>query len=198
MMIPLRCQCGAVRGELELSRRKGQRVVCYCDDCQAFPRFLERPEVLDAHGGSDLWQTRPAMVRIAGMEQVACMRLSDKGMLRWYASCCRTPIANTHPSARLPFVGLHTGFLDPGASGRALDEVLGPPMARVQGRFAIGGMPEGAERSVSPGTIARTAAMLVRAALARGHRPSPFFHPSTGKPRIEPRVLSAAERQALS
>ena len=51
--------------------------ICYCKDCQAFARFLERPDLLDPAGGTDIFQMPPA-------------RLSDKGVLRWYTDCCRT------------------------------------------------------------------------------------------------------------
>jgi hypothetical protein len=34
------------------------------------------------------------------------MSLSDKGMLRWYASCCNTPIGNTSRDFKVSHVGL--------------------------------------------------------------------------------------------
>ena len=39
--IPLRCRCGEVRGTaLDVNGGVGNRVVCYCHDCQAFARHL--------------------------------------------------------------------------------------------------------------------------------------------------------------
>lgn len=191
--VPLRCRCGALRGEVEVGPGTGQRIVCYCDDCQALARFLERDDVLDAHGGSDIFQTRPAGVRITeGADQLACMRLSEKGMHRFYARCCRTPIANTL-GARAPFVGLASTALDPGAR----ESALGPPIARVQGRFAIGGVPAGAHPTVGPGLIARTFAFLARGFLTGSHAPSPFFDARTKQPRVTPEVLTPTRRDAL-
>jgi hypothetical protein len=39
--VQLRCKCGHVRGiAQEVARYAGFRFVCYCEDCQAFARFL--------------------------------------------------------------------------------------------------------------------------------------------------------------
>ena len=60
-----------------------------------FARFLERPDVLDPAGGTDIFQMPSGCVKLtAGMDALRCLRLSNK-VLRWYADCCRTPIANT-------------------------------------------------------------------------------------------------------
>src|SRR5262249_49832287 len=58
--LPLRCRCGRVRGVAsDVSSSSGFRFVCYCEDCQAFARFLERPDVLDPAGGTDIFQSFP-------------------------------------------------------------------------------------------------------------------------------------------
>ena len=55
--LPLRCKCGHVRGvAVDVSPSTGFRFVCYCGDCQAFARFLRRTDVLDAAGGTDIFQ----------------------------------------------------------------------------------------------------------------------------------------------
>jgi hypothetical protein len=35
-------------------------------------------------------------------DAMGCLRLSDKGVFRWYTDCCRTPIGNTAASPRFP------------------------------------------------------------------------------------------------
>lgn len=193
--VPLRCRCGALRGTLELRPTAVLRVVCYCDDCQAYASWLEREDVLDAYGGTEAVQARPAWVRITGgADQLACMRLSSRGLMRWYARCCRTPVANTLASPRMPFVGVLQAALD--LDGATRDAVLGPA-ARTQGRFAIGGVPEGAAATASLGTIARSVLLLARGWLSGGHRPSPFFDRETGAPSATPEVLTSAERDRL-
>jgi hypothetical protein len=61
MELSLRCHCGRIRGVTsEVSPSSGFRFVCYCKDCPAFARFLERPDVLDTAGGTDIFQIRRA------------------------------------------------------------------------------------------------------------------------------------------
>ena len=46
-----RCRCGRIRGiASDVSPSTGFRFVCYCKDCQACARFLERADVLDPAG----------------------------------------------------------------------------------------------------------------------------------------------------
>lgn len=103
MDIPLRCRCNHVRGlAREVSPSAGFRFVCYCEDCQTFARFLGRPDILDAPGGTDIFQMAPASVKLTeGTEAIKCISLSKK-VLRWYADCCRSPIGNTVADPRFP------------------------------------------------------------------------------------------------
>ena len=73
--------------------------------------FLERGELMDEWGGSEVFQTTPARIEFTqGADQLACMRLSPKGLMRWYARCCNTPIANTLPSPGMAFAGILVGL----------------------------------------------------------------------------------------
>jgi hypothetical protein len=120
--LPLRCRCGHVRGVAsEVSPSSGFRFLCYCKDCQAFARFLERADVLDAAGGTDIFQMPPARVTLtAGADALRCLPFSSK-VLRWYADCCRTPIGNTAADARFPVVAVIHCFMDHQADGRSRD-----------------------------------------------------------------------------
>jgi Family of unknown function (DUF6151) len=200
--LPLRCACGAVHGLLRgVGPERGNRIVCYCDDCQAFAHYLGRAgEILDANGGTDIFQTSPARVAITGgADQLVCVRLTSKGLLRWYAGCCRTPIANTPPSAQLPFVGLIHRFADHAGDGRSRDAVLGPVRARLFGRYALGDR-RGLNADDRPPVrmILRLAASLLAARLRGEHRASPFFDPRSGEPVAAPRVLGERERRPLT
>ena len=103
MTLALRCRCGQVKGIVSTDRAY-VRATCYCKDCQAYGHFLGT-EVLDAAGGTEVAAALPAAIRFdGGLEHLACMSLSPKGIYRWYASCCDTPIGNTprdpaYPSA---------------------------------------------------------------------------------------------------
>jgi len=94
--IPLRCRCERVRGVArEVSPSSGFRFVCDCTDCQTFARFLGRPDVLGAAGGTDIFQMPPGRVKLStGADAVRSLRLRDTAKVqRWYADCCKTPIA---------------------------------------------------------------------------------------------------------
>lgn len=192
MAIAMRCKCGNVRGEVDL-RRAYTRGTCYCRDCQAYARWLGGRGLVDACGGSDIVPMSPAGVRLtSGLEHLACMTLSDKGILRWYAACCRTPLGNTPRSARIAYLGLPTACLD--ATPEAIDASIGKrdrvvlnsgsatcPVASTPVAFVIGGL--------------RILGNILAARL--GERPpSPFFD-ADGLWIRTPQVLGADERAAL-
>jgi hypothetical protein len=182
----------------------GFRLICYCKDCQAFANFLKRPDILDATGGTDIFQMAPGRVTFSeGADALRCLRLSDRTkVFRWYADCCRTPIANT-AGAGFPVIGLIHSFMDQNfmndlaAGGHSRDQILGPLLCRIHDRSATGPLPPTAPPPPSFGLLVQRAAMALRW-WARGlARPSPFFDERTNAARVEPRVLTASERAAL-
>ena len=191
MSIAIRCQCGEVRGDVDLSRAY-TRATCYCKDCQAYARYLKRPDMVDRCGGTDIVPMSPAGVRITdGLQYVACMSLSDKGRLRWHTACCQTPLGNTPRSAKIAYMGIVTTCLD--AAPNRIEATLGPrdrivlntPSATCQIKptplpFLLGGL-----------NILRH----IVAARFGAPRPSPFF--DAKGPLRTPNVLTAAQRDAL-
>jgi Family of unknown function (DUF6151) len=194
---PLRCQCGRARGVArEVAPTTGFRFVCYCIDCQAFARFLERPDVLDTGGGTDIFQMAAGRVKVtAGTDAVRCLRFSSK-VLRWYADCCRTPIANTAATARFPVVALIHSFIDREAAGHSRDQALGPPLCRIYERSAIGPLPPAAPPPPSFAVFTRRATRILSWWVRGVGRPNPFFDDRTNAPLSTPRVLTPSERSA--
>lgn len=196
----IRCTCGALQGRtVGLSVDDGPRLVCYCDDCQAFAHFLDRgDDVLNAAGGTDVFQLSPAHLRIdEGGDHLACIRLKPKGLLRWYADCCRTPIGNTLATRHVPFIGLINACIHLDDDG-SLDGLLGPVQGGVHGRFAKGDRSKLRAHDRAPfSLIARSIGKILKRRLRGDHRRSPFFDTRTGNPVVTPRVLSEAERQEL-
>jgi hypothetical protein len=181
---------------LALAPSTAFRFVCYCKDCQAFSRFLERPDVLDAAGGTDIVQIPPARLRLAaGTDAVRCVRLSNR-VFRWYADCCRTPIANT-AGPRFPVIGLIHSFIQDAPHGRSRDEVLGPPLCRIFERSAVPPLPPNAPPPPSVLLFAKRGASLLGWWLRGLGRPTPFFDNVSGAPISVPRVLTPSERAAL-
>jgi hypothetical protein len=165
--------------------------VCYCNDCQAFARWLGIDGVMNERGGTDIVQIAPAQVRwTAGADRLRCVRLAPKGMVRWYSDCCRTPAGNT-VSARVPFVGLpRPAFVE------LPIEAVGPAVG-ANGRFAIGGVPPDVHARAPLGFIAHAVWMLTRWWIGGKGRPSPYFDEQTGAPRSTPTMLDATERARL-
>jgi hypothetical protein len=113
-------------------------------------------------------------------------------MIRWYASCCRTPIGNTLATTAMPFVGVIKAFID--APSTALGPLRGRSFAKSAkgGRVAVSkdGLPELV-------MIARVLAKVLRWRLRGDQRRSPLFDAATGQPRVAARVLETAEREDL-
>ena len=190
-----RCECGSLAGVLRnVESTAANRLVCYCDDCQAFAHYLDADAVvLDEQGGTDIVQMSPANVVItAGEEHLACVRLSEGGTHRWYAGCCRTPIGNT-AGFGLPFVGLIHRALLPARDATAL---FGAIRGRVQTRFARGEIADGGS-GFTLSTLVRFISIVLRAKLRGAQRSSPFFDARTRATTVAPTVLGEAERQAL-
>jgi len=191
---PLQCSCGTLKGYVSHPKRVN-RVVCYCKDCQAFAHFLGRAdEILDAKGGTDVIQTVPANVTFTeGQQVLACMRLSPKGLLRWYARCCNTPIGNTLADFRISFIGLiHTCLENP---DKSLGESFGP--VRMWSFTKSAKEPTKSRRAAMTAGILRFLAMLIRARISGDYKRTPLFLPHIGVPVVTPKVLSQGERAAL-
>lgn len=194
MKHPLSCTCGTLKGVVRRGKGRG---VCYCRDCQAFARFLGTPaEILDASGGTDVVATLAAHVTIAeGHQALACMSLGPRGLLRWYARCCNTPIGNTLRDHRLPYVGLVHSCLD--RTGRNLDDAFGPARMRVNTDGAIGIPKPEATPLRAALAMARIGTAIAAARISGGYRQTPFFDAS-GEPIVQPTVLTREERARLS
>jgi hypothetical protein len=187
---PLQCRCGTLVGRVAGSAFVN-RGVCYCRDCQAFAHFLgEGSEILDDLGGTEIIQTLPRHVTFSrGVDSLACMRLTENGLLRWYANCCHTPIGNTPANPRLSFVGLvHSCLRAPGVD---FDRAFGPIHMRVNTKSA---RPGAAPKQVGvSSTVLRFVVQLVKSRVDGSYRITPFFDANRGTPIATPRVLSREE-----
>ncbi|WP_394843542.1 DUF6151 family protein [Pendulispora brunnea] len=188
----LRCRCGEVQGRLtNASPRTVSRIVCYCDDCQAYLHHIGRADLLDEHGGTDIVQVAPASVTFErGAERIVGVRLTPKGLYRWYASCCQTPVGNTLRPA-VPFIGM----VVQGFEGNA-DEIFGKPLGGILGKFAVGTAPEGSNK-LNLRVLLRALRSIAGWRLRGQAWPHPFFDRATGDTRWPVTTLSTAERDAL-
>ncbi|HVI26993.1 MAG TPA: DUF6151 family protein [Xanthomonadaceae bacterium] len=183
MPVPLRCRCGQVQGQVGTDRTY-VRATCYCKDCRAYAQWLGTPGLLDAAGGVDVVAMAPSQLRFtAGQDQVACLSLSPRGIYRWCAACCRTPLGNTPRDPGVHYVGVSTACLDPEQANAAFGpahrcvintESATGPVRKTPLSFVVGGL--------------RILAGILRAKMS-GLRASPFFDAATGQPIRAPEIL---------
>jgi hypothetical protein len=188
---PLRCRCGTLQGYV-VPATEATRAVCYCKDCQAYGRFLRTAGVVDEDGGTEVVALLPKHVHFtAGLQVLACVSLSERGLLRWYASCCNTPVGNTPRNPKLPYVGVVHSCLE-GSS---------PSMDSSFGRLHIAVNTKSARNRIRSTPIASTVGLLIPmmsllgARLTGAYKDNPFFMPDSRTPIRQPRVLSRAERE---
>jgi hypothetical protein len=187
----IRCRCGALRGQLDCSG-VSNRGICYCTDCRAFANFLGRHgEILDERGGTEIVQlAQPCLTFSQGTEHLAAVRLSEKGLIRWYAACCKTPIGNTAATPKVGFIGVIHSCLD----RSHIDSDFGTSIALMHTASALG---DGKlkQRGLF-GMIVRILWILFITRISGRYKNSQLFDRS-GVPKAQPRVLTREELMAL-
>lgn len=188
--VPFACKCGTLHGVLHnVSPRSGGHVKCYCRYCQMAARHFGDSDALDEWGGTSIFQSLPSRVEFqGGGEHLACMRLSPKGLMRWYASCCNVLMFNMLGTPKIPMANL--------ISARVADDhraALGP----VTCFHSTATVDHGAGSLKDSGNKRAMARLLSRALGARLRRDSaaPFFAPD-GSVSVRPYVLTLDERRA--
>jgi hypothetical protein len=187
--VNLACTCGKVKGSLDIVPGAFFHVHCLCCDCQNFSKHLNRQDqLLDAHGGTELFQTYPNLMKITeGQDKIACIQHTKKGLYRWYTTCCNTPLANTMNKANVPFVGISVKLMQFANDAEKL-KTLGPVTMKAFGKYAIGEMPKDAHAKFPLSYMPKIIGFMIKGMLGKKNKPSPFF--KDGKPVAEAKVLS--------
>ena len=186
-MHSIQCQCGTIRGQIE-GGGICSRVICYCTDCRAFANFLGQfDDVCDAQGGTEIVQiAQPRLRMVQGIEHLACLRLSANGMLRWYTSCCNTPLGNTMADPKIGFIGMIHSSLD----RSHMNSDFGTSIARLNTNTALGETKP--QQRGLPGVILRFLWLVVSTRFSGSYKKSQLFN-SAGAPIVQARVLTAEE-----
>lgn len=191
--LPFSCACGAVAGTLiKPGPSVGDHVVCHCTDCQAFAiRLGAGDRVLDQHAGTALYQGRCATMRLStGREQLACLHLTEKPTLRWYARCCTTPMFNTYRNGNIPYITTVVANCDQGRR----ELLLGQPIGHLFTDEATGDASM-LSRLPMAKLMRRFLWRMIFDVVVRDRRRSELFDPVTLDPIVAPRRLgSGAER----
>ncbi len=189
----LSCHCKKIQGVAQnVSPKNGTHVVCYCDDCQKFAQYLNHEElVLDEYGGTEIFQMPIAHVKItSGAENIACMRLTEKGLYRWYSNCCRTPIGNTL-SGNMPFIGIVHNFME---NQTTRQSKLGKIRGYVHIKFAKKRLPQAYIKQASMfRIILRTVGKIIAWKVKGLNKPSAFFQ-KNAQPIVTPTIISSNDQ----
>ncbi|EQC48268.1 hypothetical protein M899_3209 [Bacteriovorax sp. BSW11_IV] len=199
MDLNLSCSCNKVQGQIKnVTPKLGLRVVCYCDDCQTYARYLNgQKSVLDENGGTELLQVPQAYVSFhKGQDQIECVQLSPKGIKRWYAKCCHTPIGNMLQNPSVSFIGIPVAFIDE-EQMRDADKTIGPVCARLQLRFATGPIKENHDEKVPFGHLLKTISKLLQWKIKGLNRPHPFYDFESERYIYETKILTKEERDGF-
>jgi hypothetical protein len=194
-VVNLACECNAIAWSIgERIPRAGIRYVCHCDDCQAFAHFIGRPNrVLDANGGTDAYQLPASRLMFSrGLDNLSCVRMTNRRLIRWYCSHCNTPVANTYDTSKLSFLSVPLCALP----AEQRDEALGPSSGHVWTKFGHGDLSRAKQVSI-PAMLLRMASRIAAARMSGDYLNNPFFDPITCKPICMPRHLTFAERSEL-
>jgi|GEM_PF-227922 len=189
--IPIRCTCGKFKAVIkDVSPKKANHNVCCCSSCQQYAHMLGREgDLLDEHGGTEVFQVSPGTLQfVAGQEELACLQITPKkGALRWYTTCCKTPIAHTLPSYKVPFMAMNHLAIDKKGLQQPLDDYVGPIRARVNGRFS---RQQAKELKATVWDLLKMIVHFTPLTLKwtfRGeYKRSPFFDSQTQKPILPP------------
>ncbi len=173
------CRCGKINGRLtDIDPNRGTHLRCHCEDCRRANAHFGIEGTRE--DGVSIWQTTPDKVKVdEGAVHMRLMRLSEKGLLRWYAGCCDTPLFNTLATPKVPFVGVLTDRLED-------TDPLGPVVAEG---FVKGD--DGKSRHIGNGRVGvRFVRRTVGARLSGRWKDTPFFDTATGQPVKVAEVLS--------
>ena len=186
--LKLQCECGTVKGHVaDVTPEMGNRIVCYCGDCRTFATHLGKAtQTLDEAGGTEMFQIPPAKFQITeGKEHIACLKLSPKGLNRWYTKCCNTPIANTVDPGIPFFVLIHT-FM---ASEQNTDRLIGPIVGNVRPEGATKEIPNSPHKHTGKFSLALRAVLkLIWWKITGQGSPNILFE--NKHPFVKPKILS--------
>ncbi|WP_169542881.1 DUF6151 family protein [Sneathiella aquimaris] len=183
----IQCQCGKVQAQLTgFPRHTPGRLVCYCNDCQNFLEKINRTDLLDEYGGTEVIPVYPSEIEILkGKEFLRCNRLTPEGLNRWTADCCNSPIANT--KSNFPWAGLmHSVFTveDPNFL-----QNFGPIRARIMGQYAKNNPAFKISDKISLLDMLKVFPFILKGKILKKHKHSPFFEDDGTTPVSPPKLL---------
>lgn len=118
---------------------------------------------------------------VTGRDRLACMHLTAKPTLRWYAECCGTPMFNTYRSGRVPYVTTVVANCDPDWRG----SLLGEPIGHLFTEEATGDASHLRRLSMFK-LMRRFSRRMMTDIISGDRRRDPLFDPATLEPFVSP------------
>ena len=191
--VEMRCRCGEVRRRSR-TRRRGRSIAWFAIAVTARRLRITSaaPTCLTRRAAVTSSRSRPPhSPSCRDSDRIVGLRLTPKGLFRWYANCCNTPLGNTL-TPKIPFVGIIAQAFDNGP--QRSDDVFGPPIGAILGKHAIGVPPAGST-GLNLSLMLRAIACVLGWRLRGKAWPHPFFN--TSGPIYPLTVLPHEQREAL-
>ncbi len=128
-------------------------------------------------------------VHFAAAGTLECLSLRAGGLLRWYARCCNTPVANTLRQPWIAYASVVHSCLEGGQAAR--EATFGSRCVAVNTRSALGAVDE--SKAATLALMARVAFAVAAARLSGAWRHSPFMR--DGAPVRVPVILADDARE---
>jgi len=185
--LPFACACGTVKGTLRgVTPARGSHAQCHCIDCRAAEVYLDQPD--PAPRAIQLFQTTPDRFHFdQGFDKLSVFSFGETNLLRWYASCCGTPMFNTLRKPKLAFASIMTRTLsDPAPLGPIVGTGYIPTPS---GKLRNEGLPR-----LIWGALSRAAGAKVTGRWTV----NPFIDPDTATPKRPVHIVPRDQRKAIT
>jgi len=140
-----------------------------------------------APGPVDLFLTTQDTLTIsAGAQHLGLFRLSPRGAMRWYATCCKTPLFNTATGPKVPFLGIRVATM-------TTPDRVGPVIGQTYKQKPGGKTGHQGMTRIMWNLLPRILAVR----LSGRWRQTPLFDTDSGEPVAKTIMPSKEERAAL-
>jgi len=181
------CDCGKFKASLTaFPKNSPGRLVCYCLACRTYLEKINRKDLLDEYGGTEIIPAYPNEIEITrGKDLLKCNCLKKTGTYRWTTTCCNSPIANT--KGVFPWAGIvYSAYTN---EDSAALEKLGVVRCRVFGRDALKNAPSNISNSIKLKDLLVVIPFVVKGKILRKGYNSPFLGSDNATPISSPEVL---------
>ncbi len=181
------CDCRKFKARLlGFPKNSPGRLVCYCLACRTYLEKIDRADLLDEFGGTEIIPAYPNEIEITqGRDLLKCNWLTKNGTYRWTTTCCNSPIANT--KGVFPWAGIvHSAYTN---EDSAALEKFGKVRCRVFGRDAFANAPSNISNSIKLKDLLVVIPFVMKGKILRKGHNSPFLRSDNATPISRPEVL---------